>query len=163
MARLFPMILMLKVPDWVFWALRLTISAVFIYTGVIKAIAPLRFATDIDNFHLLPWVLTVRLAFYLPWLEILCGAALLMGQLDRGAVLVLLILMSLFVVALASARARGIDISCGCFGHAARNLAFSSHFALDLGIIAALLLLFRVGTRSMVSRAGFDSGIRNQR
>lgn len=103
--------------------------------------SPLRFVTDIDNFHLLPWVLTVPLAFFLPWLEIVCGMALLFLRLDRGAVCILFSLASMFVIALASARLRGIDISCGCFGHATRDLSFASHLLLNFGIIAALLVL----------------------
>jgi len=132
------------VPACVSWILRLAIAAIFIYAGITKAIAPLRFITDIDNFRLLPWVMTVGLAFYLPWLEIICGVALLVQRLDRGAVLILLVLTSIFLVAITSARIRGIDISCGCFGHAAKDLSFASHLALNFGIIAVLLIFLRI-------------------
>jgi putative oxidoreductase len=133
-----------KVPGWTALVLRVVIAAIFIYAGISKAIAPLRFATDIDNFHLLPWIVVPPLAFYLPWLEMFCGVGLLLPQLQRGAMLILLFLTSFFVIALASARLRGLDISCGCFGHAARDLSFGSHLLLDFGIIAVLILLLRV-------------------
>ena len=37
---------------------------------------PAEFASDIDNFKILPWMVSVALAFYLPWLEILCALGL---------------------------------------------------------------------------------------
>lgn len=131
----------LRLPAWIAAVLRVVIAAIFIYAGVTKAIAPLRFATDMDNFHLLPWMATAPMAFYLPWLELVCGIALIISRLDRGALLLLLVLTLVFVFALTSARFRGLDISCGCFGHATKDLSFASHLALNLGIVAILLLL----------------------
>jgi hypothetical protein len=49
------------------------IGGIFIYAGAIKVLDPVQFATDIDNYKILPWMISVGLAFYLPWLEILCG------------------------------------------------------------------------------------------
>jgi putative oxidoreductase len=131
----------LKVPKWITLILRVVIAAIFIYAGISKALTPVRFITDIDNFHILPWRVTAPLAFYLPWLEIICGMALLFLRFERGALLILFVLSFVFVFALISARIRGIDISCGCFGHAARDLNFSSHLVLNSGIIVAILML----------------------
>jgi hypothetical protein len=61
----------------------------------------------------------------------------------RGAVLILTGLTIVFIVASIAAKARGLDISCGCFGHASQGWSFGSHMALDfalLGILVALLL-----------------------
>jgi uncharacterized membrane protein YphA (DoxX/SURF4 family) len=131
----------LKVPDWIAVMLRIVIAAIFIYAGISKTLVPLRFVTDIDNFHLLPWTITTALAFYLPWLEITCGVALLFLRFDRGALLILCSLTFVFAFALISARIRGIDVSCGCFGHATRDLSLTSHLALNFGIIVAIFLL----------------------
>lgn len=136
------MTLATRMPRWVLLSLRIIVSAIFIYAGITKATAPIRFATDIDNFHLLPWIMTVPLAFYLPWLEVACGVALLLLRLDRGALLTLVVLTAVFLGAVTSARVRGIDISCGCFGHATRDFSFTSHLFLDLGIMTAALLLW---------------------
>ena len=35
-------------------------GAVFVYAGVLKVRAPLEFANDINNYHLLPWTVGVR-------------------------------------------------------------------------------------------------------
>lgn len=124
-----------------FRLLAVVVGALFVYTGALKAWDPLGFASDIENYHLVPWWVGVRAAFYLPWLELLCGLALILRRLELGAVAILTTLMVGFIGAIISARARGIDITCGCFGHAARNLSFAGHLALDCIILAALIVL----------------------
>jgi putative oxidoreductase len=125
-----------------FWrGLDLIIGAIFIYAGTLKAMQPLRFANDIENYHVVPWALGVRFAFYLPWLEIFCGIALVSRRLYGGALAILIALTCVFVGATISAKVRGIDITCGCFGRASDNLSFTSHLALNLAIFAALILL----------------------
>jgi putative oxidoreductase len=120
----------------------LIIGGIFIYAGVIKAMDPVGFANDIDNYKILPWPLTVRLAFYLPWLEILCGLAVILGLLYRGGLLILTMLISIFIIASVIAKARGLDITCGCFGHASKYLSFFGHLALDFVLLALLVALW---------------------
>ena len=120
----------------------LIIGGTFIYAGVIKALDPITFANDIDNYKILPWPLTVRLAFYLPWLEILCGLAVILGLLYRGGLLILTALISIFIAASVIAKARGLDITCGCFGHASRYLSFFGHLALDFVLLSVLVALW---------------------
>jgi putative oxidoreductase len=117
------------------------VGGIFIYAGVIKALDPIRFASDIDNYKILPWGITVRLAFYLPWLEILCGLALIARRLYLGGLSILTALTSIFIVATIAAKIRGLDITCGCFGHASKTWSFSAHIALDLSLLAALIAL----------------------
>ena len=121
----------------------LIIGGVFIYAGVIKALDPIGFANDIDNYKILPWAIGVRLAFYLPWLEILCGLALIARRLYLGGLSILTALISGFILATVAAKVRGLDITCGCFGHASKNWSFSTHLALDLVLLGALLFLVR--------------------
>jgi putative oxidoreductase len=118
------------------------VGGVFIYAGVIKTIDPVGFARDIDNYHMLPWAISVRLAFYLPWLEIFCGLAVVCGLVYRGGLLILNALISIFIIATIVAKARGLDITCGCFGHVSKNWSFSSHLALDLILLAATVFLW---------------------
>lgn len=118
------------------------VGAIFIYAGAIKAFDPIRFANDIDNYKILPWTISVGLAFYLPWLEILCGLALIARVLYRGGLSILVALIGTFIAATIAAKIRGLDITCGCFGHASKNWSFSQHLALDLAILAALIALW---------------------
>ncbi len=117
------------------------LAGVFIYSGVVKAIDPVQFASDIDNFKILPWPVSVALAFYLPWLEILCALGLVFRVLYRGALSILTASIVIFTLAITAAKVRGLDITCGCFGHASQHWSFPSHLATNLAILAALLVL----------------------
>ncbi len=98
-------------------ALRLGIAAVLVYAGAAKVTDPHAFAEDIGNYRLLP-ALAPLLAVTLPFIEIVAGLALAFGRgaLRQGAALLSLGLLLVFVIAVASARVRGIDVRCGCFG-----------------------------------------------
>lgn len=122
--------------------LDLVIGGVFIYAGVIKVLDPVQFANDIDNYKSLPWFVSVRLALFLPWLEILCGIALVFRFLYRGGLSILTALILVFTGATVAAKVRGLDISCGCFGHASRGWSFPQHMAVDLAIFVALIALW---------------------
>src|SRR5438552_12336177 len=99
----------------------LIIGGLFIYAGAIKVFDPIGFANDIDNYKILPWAISVRLAFYLPWLETLCGLGLIARRLYLGGLSLLAALVFIFVTATVSAKIRGLDISCGCFGHVSKD------------------------------------------
>src|SRR6266700_7795227 len=76
----------------------LIVAGVFLYAGAIKALDPVQFASDVDNYKILPWPISVGLAFYLPWLEILCGFALVVRVWYRGALSILAALIVVFTV-----------------------------------------------------------------
>ena len=118
------------------------IGALFVYAGVVKVLDPVAFARDIDNYKMLPWSAAVSLGLYLPWLEIFCGLALITRILYRGSVLIVTGLMTLFIAATIVAKARGLDITCGCFGHASQYLNFSWHLVLDFLLLGGLIVLW---------------------
>jgi putative oxidoreductase len=121
------------------------VAGIFIYAGAIKALDPVQFASDIDNYKIVPWPISVALAFYLPWLEIFCGFALVVRLLYRGALSILTALILVFTLATVAAKVRGLDITCGCFGHASQDWSFPAHLLTNLAILAALLALFLQG------------------
>ena len=115
------------------------IGAVFIYAGIVKVMEPIAFAKDIDNYKMLSWPVSVALGFFLPWLEIAAGVALVTRWMERGGLLLLTALTTVFIIASLVAKSRGLDISCGCFG--------SSSGAVGLGsaLRAAGILLVALG------------------
>src|SRR5256886_3979925 len=126
----------------IFWRIvDVIVGGIFIYAGVLKILDPVQFANDIDNYKSLPWFVSVRLAFYLPWLEIFCGLALVSRLLYRGGLSILTALIAVFIGATIAAKARGLDITCGCFGHASQHWSFPQHMAIDLAILVALVAL----------------------
>src|SRR6266704_489479 len=129
------------VKSFVWRILDFIIAAIFIYAGVLKALDPVQFAHDIDHYKILPWTVGAGLAFYLPWLEIFCGLALIVRRLYLGGLSILTGLISVFLVATIAAKVRGLDITCGCFGHASQHWNFSAHLTLDLLLLGALIIL----------------------
>ena len=105
--------------NWDRFVLILTwlVAAVFIFAGASKIIDPSTFARDIDNYRLLPYLLVTLMAIILPWLEVFCGIFLIIGKLKKGAAFTLLVLTFMFIIAIGSAVARGLDITCGCFSN----------------------------------------------
>ena len=132
-----------QMKNLVWRVLAVLLGGLFVYAGAIKIVDPMHFAIDIDNYKMLPWAVSVRLAFYLPWLEVLCGLALIVRRLYVGGLSILAALIATFIIASIIAKGRGLDISCGCFGEASKYLSFTWHLALDLILLALALLLLR--------------------
>jgi len=126
------------------------VGGVFIFAGLTKIVGfqpfhwldPMEFARDIDNYKMLPWTISVGLALYLPWLEVICGLALIFRRWYSGALAILFALLLVFIGASIVAKTRGIDVSCGCFGHLSNQLSFAWHLALDFAIVAAVAALW---------------------
>jgi putative oxidoreductase len=134
--------------------LDLIVGGIFVYAGAIKALDPVQFANNIDNYKTLPWFISVRLAFYLPWLEMLCGLALIFRFLYRGGLSIVGALTLIFIGATVAAKARGLDITCGCFGHASQHWNFWQHMAIDLSLFGALAALL---SAELMRKAARDS------
>ena len=120
----------------------LRFASAFADLGNLSLADPAEFAHDINNFRILPWILSVALGFYLPWLEILCGLGLVFRVLYRGALSILTALIVVFTLATIAAKVRGLDITCGCFGHASQHWSLLAHLVTNLAIIAALVVLW---------------------
>jgi putative oxidoreductase len=97
-------------------ALRIILGGLFVYSGGIKLLNPAAFQIDIMNFDLIPIRMSAVVASLLPWVELVCGLAVLTNRLLHGGALLLGLLMIGFILFLSSAWARGLDVTCGCFG-----------------------------------------------
>jgi uncharacterized membrane protein YphA (DoxX/SURF4 family) len=123
--------------------LGVAIGLLFVYAAWGKVLDPAQFAADIANFRLLPHAAGGILALYLPWLEIICGTALIVHKAHRGALLITAAMCLMYLGALASAKVRGLDIECGCFGPShPHSLAVS--LMLDSALLAGLIFLLTV-------------------
>lgn len=94
---------------------RLLLGSVFIYASIDKLQDPAPFASSIGNYKIISAELSIIAATILPWLEILCGISLLLGIFVKGSSMTLTLLLFIFTIAVISALARSLDISCGCF------------------------------------------------
>jgi hypothetical protein len=85
-------------------------------------------------------------AFVIPWLELFSGLALLTGILYLGGIAICGFLASLFFGAITSAWYRGLDITCGCFGKENNATNFPKHIALDVAMLVAVIILWRLAS-----------------
>jgi len=98
------------------------LSLIFIYAGIVKALAPSSFYHDIRMYQFLSDGNAWYLAHYLPWLEIVVAIGLLRMSTRGAASIIIAFLLLIFSVAIASAWTRGLNIKCGCFGdHSGRS------------------------------------------
>jgi len=94
-------------------AFRVVLAAVFIYAALQKIDKPLMFADEIGMYGILgPGPLLNVFAIVLPWIELICGLALLTGIFMRGAALIL-VAMNLIFILVISYRTAGIMSSEG--------------------------------------------------
>ena len=97
------------------FALRVILAGIFIVASLYKIVSPSSFAHQIYNYKLLPsWAIN-PVALSMPWLQLLCGLAILLNRFEGGAVVLISLMLLTFQAAIASALVRGLNISCGCF------------------------------------------------
>jgi len=101
---------------WLTVRAQIALGAVFIAAALPKLADPPGFAEAIWNYRLAPAWLIHPAALTLPWLELLCGAALCLGLWTRAAAAWLGMLLLVFLAALSINLARNHPVDCGCFG-----------------------------------------------
>jgi len=101
--------------EWLTTRVQIALGLFFIVAALPKLADPPSFAHMIYNYRLVPGGLVNLSALVLPWLELLCGVALVLGIWNRTAAALIGLLLLVFVVAIAANLARGNAIDCGCF------------------------------------------------
>ena len=123
------------------WLARLAVAAVFVYAAVPKAIDIAAFAESIRNYQAFPVWSVHLLAAWVPMLELVGAASLLTGSKRRAGAVVLGVLTVAFLVLIASAIVRGIDLQCGCFGQKTEGDPLGwSEFARDVVLLVGVII-----------------------
>ena len=125
---------------WAGLGARLVVGVVWLWAGLLKVSDPESSVTAVRAYQLLPTPVADVAGRALPMVEVLVGACLVLGLLTRFAGGVSALLQAAFVVGIASVWARGISISCGCFGNGGYDPNAASHYpweiARDVGLLA---------------------------
>ena len=121
---------------------RLTLAAVLLVSGAIKATDARETLVAVRAYQLVPESMVGVVAAVMPYLELALGLLLLVGLATRLAAVLSAVVLVIFIAAVASAAARGLSIDCGCFGSATKNLTFAWHMVIDFALLAALLALW---------------------
>ncbi|MGI8605041.1 MAG: DoxX family protein [Verrucomicrobiales bacterium] len=136
-----------RLPGVAVFILRILFGGFFIVSGVLKAQDPGEFLLNVRSFQMTPDPWSAWLAMGLPWLEIFAGAALVFGHAVRGALLVFVASLLVFIAALAQAWIRGIDVTCGCFGKSENRTNYPLQIGFDLVLLAVGIFLAWVRKR----------------
>lgn len=120
-------------PLWSF--ARIGVGAIFFYAGLSKLLEPIENLRGvIAQYQIIPYGLVSQIAFILPWIELIFGAFLILGYMEKISAAVLSALTLVFLVVLGSSGALmtgGGD--CGCFGVSSPiHLTLRQVFVMDL-------------------------------
>ncbi len=97
--------------------IRLFLAYTFLISGAEKLVAMGVFGRNIFAYGILPESLSNIAAALFVWTEIVIGVFLFAGAMIRGSALVASTMLVLFLIAIISALARGLEIDCGCFAN----------------------------------------------
>jgi len=110
--------------------LRVAVGVLFVWAGSSKIGHADVFASQIAAFGLVPHAAIAPMALLLPFCEVI------LGLYTRIAALIAVIQLAIFATAIGSAVARGLTLSCGCFGPGDKTVTSWTEVGRDAGFAA---------------------------
>lgn len=97
--------------------LRIALGVIFVYAAWVKLQTRWElFALAIDSYQMLPMKGVELVAHTLPWVELVVGLGLILGLWLRVWATIASVMLAVFFGLMVRAYAKGMEISCGCFG-----------------------------------------------
>lgn len=129
---------------WLELILRWFLGIVFISACIHKIIAPGDFAKIIYGYKLFPAEVINFFAILLPFIELVCGVALITGIWPRSASIIINGMLLAFIIAISINLIRGHEFDCGCFsfGNQQNSDGLSLLIRDILWFIVGLFLIF---------------------
>ncbi len=143
---------------WAGLVARLGLAGVWLYAGGTKVGDLAASGRAVNAYQIMPFGVAQVIGAMLPLVEIVVGLLLLAGLATRTAAAFSALLLAVFIVGIASAWARGLQIDCGCFGSGGQLASGESptygwEIARDIGfLILAGYLLLRPDSRFSADR-----------
>ena len=132
---------------WIGLVARLTLGGVLFAAGYLKVGTPDKSQMSVRAYEMLPISLANLLGLILPPVEIVIGALLILGALTRVVAALGGFTMIVFIIAIAQAWARGLNIDCGCFGGGGAvepgQTKYLQEILRDLGLVFLAAYLIR--------------------
>ena len=145
---------MVRVLDGVGTLARLGLAAVWLVSGGIKAADPNQTYIAVRAYDLLPGGMVSPVAAAVPFLELALGVLLLVGLGTRLVAVLSGVVLLAFIGAVAQSWARGLTISCGCFGGGGQVAAGQTDYPQEIARDVGFLLLagwLMIRPRTMLS------------
>ncbi|MCX6147065.1 MAG: DoxX family membrane protein [Candidatus Kapabacteria bacterium] len=121
---------------------RLFLGGFFIVAGIAKIADPTHFSKEIINYNITPISIVNIIALFLPWLELIVGVLLAFGIKIKTNSIIIGVLLLIFILMVFSAMARGLNISCGCFGKASEQKTGWGKVFENLGLMILCIYLY---------------------
>lgn len=100
---------------WLTIRVQLALGVFFVAAALPKIVDPPSFAHMIYNYRIMPGGIVNLMALVMPWIELLCGLALILGIWTAAARSIVAAMLLVFIAAISINLARGNAIDCGCF------------------------------------------------
>ncbi len=136
-----------KLQPWIGLACRLTLGGVLFAAGYLKVGKTEISQMAVRSYELLPIPVANFLGLTLPFFEVVIGLLLIVGAATRVVAVLGGFTMFIFIIAIAQAWARGLNIDCGCFGGGGAvdpgQTRYLQEILRDAGLVAMALFLIR--------------------
>ena len=139
---------------WLTVRVQIALGIIFVVAALPKIVDPPSFAHMIYNYKLIPWALVKPMALVMPWIELLCGLALILGIWKGTARTIIAALLLTFIIAISINLLRGNAIDCGCFDVTAAGKTTEERLAdmrlvilRDIGMLLMVAQLWYASTR----------------
>jgi uncharacterized membrane protein YphA (DoxX/SURF4 family) len=114
---------------WLTIRVQLALGVIFIAAALPKIVDPPSFAHMVYNYRIVPGSLVNLSALAMPWIELLCGVALVLGIWRGTARTLIAAMLVTFIIAISINLARGNAIDCGCFDVSAAGKSVEERLA----------------------------------
>ena len=136
-----------KLQPWIGLLSRLTLGGVLFVAGYLKVDKLDISQMAVRSYELLPIPIANVLGLTLPFFEVVIGLLLILGAATRFVAALGGFTMFIFIIAIAQAWARGLNIDCGCFGGGGTvdpgQTRYLQEILRDAGLVALALFLVR--------------------
>ena len=100
---------------WLTIRVQIALGVFFVAAALPKIVDPPSFAHMVYNYRIVPGQFVNLMALTMPWIELLCGLALILGVWKEAARTIVGLMLAVFILAIGINLARGNAIDCGFF------------------------------------------------
>jgi uncharacterized membrane protein YphA (DoxX/SURF4 family) len=141
---------------WLLTVLRLFLAWMFLLAAYPKFTDPQEFSSLVAQYQFLPPILVHIFSLWLPAFEIVVGLGLLLVPFEKEMGTLVMVMLGMFIIALAQALGRDLGIACGCFDIEGAADAGETWFSLlrDIVLIVPVTWMMIAGRKRWLWQLG---------